>query len=254
MGKNVNNYFTSTRTASYSILSTLPLLLAYETLIILVNSDSKVSVRIGADIWIKQVLTTIGVKGHLALGVILLIIGLSVFLHERKKQIKLRVRYFPLMLLESFFFSIFLAVIISKTVSYIFTSVIQQSPKLMEAGESAMLNSDFWLQFTLSIGAGLYEELFFRVILVSILTTLFRKLVFDQKTTSFVAASILGALLFSLVHYIGVFGDAFSLPSFTFRFLFGLAFNILYIARGFGIVAWTHALYDIILTIHLTNP
>ncbi|RLB78811.1 MAG: CPBP family intramembrane metalloprotease, partial [Deltaproteobacteria bacterium] len=53
--------------------------------------------------------------------------------------------------------------------------------------------------------------------------------------------------LFSLVHYIGTYGDAFTLASFTFRFLFGLALNVLFIVRGFGIAAWTHALYDVMV-------
>ena len=37
------------------------------------------------------------------------------------------------------------------------------------------------------------------------------------------------------------------LQSFTFRMLSGLAFSGLYLLRGFGITAWTHALYDAFL-------
>ena len=57
----------------------------------------------------------------------------------------------------------------------------------------------------------------------------------------------MGALLFSAVHYIGALGDAFTLPSFMFRFLFGLALNVVFLVRGFGIAAWTHALYDVMI-------
>ena len=49
------------------------------------------------------------------------------------------------------------------------------------------------------------------------------------------------------MHYIGTLGDAFTLSSFTFRFLFGLALNVVFLVRGFGVAAWTHALYDVMI-------
>jgi hypothetical protein len=54
-------------------------------------------------------------------------------------------------------------------------------------------------------------------------------------------------VLFSGAHYVGPLGDSFALPSFTFRFLFGLALNVLFLWRGFGVAAWTHALYDVMV-------
>ena len=39
------------------------------------------------------------------------------------------------------------------------------------------------------------------------------------------------------------------MPSFTFRAIAGVAFSVLYVTRGFGIAAWTHALYDLGLSI-----
>ena len=45
----------------------------------------------------------------------------------------------------------------------------------------------------------------------------------------------------------GSMGDYFTLDSFLFRFLFGLILNGIYVTRGFGVAAWTHALYDVIV-------
>jgi hypothetical protein len=59
-----------------------------------------------------------------------------------------------------------------------------------------------------------------------------------------VLAVVIGAVIFAAFHYIGPFGDPFELQSFTFRMLSGLAFSGLYVLRGFGVTAWTHALYD----------
>jgi hypothetical protein len=60
-------------------------------------------------------------------------------------------------------------------------------------------------------------------------------------------AALLAALAFSAFHYIGPYGDPFTLSSFLFRALAGLAFSALFLLRGFGIAAWTHALYDVFL-------
>jgi uncharacterized protein len=59
--------------------------------------------------------------------------------------------------------------------------------------------------------------------------------------------SILAALVFSAFHYVGPYGDPLRLGSFTFRFLAGLALSGLYVLRGFGVTAWTHALYNVFL-------
>ena len=61
------------------------------------------------------------------------------------------------------------------------------------------------------------------------------------------AATILGAAIFSAFHYIGPSGDRLQLYSFVFRMVAGLFFSALYLARGFGITALTHALYDVSL-------
>ena len=100
-------------------------------------------------------------------------------------------------------------------------------------------------RLTLSLGAGLYEELLFRVVLVALLANGIRLLFGARPLIAGVAATVIGALLFSAFHYIGPFGEPLQLESFVFRALAGLAFSGLYLTRGFGITAWTHALYDV---------
>ena len=102
------------------------------------------------------------------------------------------------------------------------------------------------LQLSLSIGAGLYEELVFRVILVGGMFLVLQKLMPDRRV-AYAVAAVVGALIFSGVHYIGSLGDPFTLASFTYRFLFGLALNGVFLLRGFAVAAWTHALYDVLV-------
>jgi hypothetical protein len=108
-------------------------------------------------------------------------------------------------------------------------------------------NTGPWTRLMLSLGAGLYEELFFRVLLVTGLAAGARLAFGFGRTASGVFAAIFGALIFSAFHYIGPYGDAFQLQSFVFRMLSGLAFSAIYLVRGFGMAAWTHALYDAFL-------
>jgi membrane protease YdiL (CAAX protease family) len=103
-------------------------------------------------------------------------------------------------------------------------------------------------QLVLSLGAGIYEELLFRVLLVSGLLALGLRLGW-RRSRAVAAAVVVAALIFSAFHYIGPMGDDFAVPSFTFRAIAGLVLSGLYVTRGFGIAAWTHALYDVGLTL-----
>ena len=58
-----------------------------------------------------------------------------------------------------------------------------------------------------------------------------------------------GAAVFSAFHYVGPYGDRLELYSFVFRLIAGLFFSALYVLRGFGITAWTHALYDVLVLV-----
>jgi len=70
-----------------------------------------------------------------------------------------------------------------------------------------------------------------------------------KRQTAGIFAIVISAFIFSAFHYIGPYAYPLELNSFTFRMLAGLAFSALYMARGFGVAAWTHALYDVFLVL-----
>ena len=101
----------------------------------------------------------------------------------------------------------------------------------------------------MSLGAGFYEEVAFRVILfglgAKLLTLLFPMAVpFKQKLIT-IGWAVVAAVIFSGWHYVGALGDAFDAKSFVFRAVCGLVFTVIYVFRGFAPAVWTHALYDI---------
>ena len=125
------------------------------------------------------------------------------------------------------------------------TARILGSMHLLAIGQIEQAN---WpTRLMLSLGAGLYEELFFRVLLVSALAAGARVFLGANGRWAGVLATVVGAVVFSAFHYIGPYGDSFQVQSFAFRTISGVAFSALYLVRGFGITAWTHALYDAFL-------
>jgi hypothetical protein len=231
-----DSYFQVTRSATYGFLAALPLWLAYEVLILLANSQRLGEIRVSADIWIKRVLSSFGDIGLAGLGLVVLAIGIAVFFVERKKNIPIRPAYLFRMPLESAIYAMILGWGVGLSVGALFNMIGPQASEFDPA-----------TQFALSLGAGLYEELVFRVFLVGGLYAVLSKV--TDRTAAYIAAALVAAAIFSAVHYIGPFGDPFTLQSFVFRFVFGLMLNVLYILRGFGIAAWTHAIYDILIVV-----
>jgi hypothetical protein len=99
----------------------------------------------------------------------------------------------------------------------------------------------------LALGAGLYEEIAFRVLLYGGPAWLI-----GWRTPSLVRRSVLQALwcvvaaaLFSGWHYVGAMGEPFDPRSFVFRWICGVAFTLIFVARGFAPAVWTHVLYDV---------
>ena len=232
-----HTYLWATRTPTYAFLSTLPLLVLYEAMIVGVNTGAVTPVRIGAEVWLKQLLALIGTAGSLGLGLAVLLVGIGVFAADRRRAIPIRSAYFAGLLAESAAYAVVVAMLASRVVGLIFAA----APAPV---------GDVWTQLALSIGAGLYEELVFRVLLVGGLALILRRLMADG-TAAYVVAAVVGAAVFSGVHYVGALGDVFAWPSFTFRFVFGLLLNVLFLWRGFGVAAWTHALYDVMLVLGL---
>jgi membrane protease YdiL (CAAX protease family) len=228
-----------TKTLTYSYLFVLPLFLLYEGGILLLSSGFGSRVRISAEVLIRQFLALIGIDSTLWLAVLVLVIGGVIVGVERRQGIVIRPRYFAGMFLESLVYAIVVGMAVSAIIGAIFAMV----PPL-QIGPGGSLAQGL----VLSLGAGLYEELLFRLVLVTALFALLRLLPISTAA-AYTIAAIVGALIFSWAHYIGPLGDSFTLSSFAFRAVMGMALNALFLLRGFGIAAMTHALYDVLVTL-----
>lgn len=97
-----------------------------------------------------------------------------------------------------------------------------------------------------SLGAGLYEELVFRMYLCGLLWLIIGKGLAVPRFWATVLVVLISAVLFSAYHYLGV-GEHFVLHVFVFRVLAGVYFAGVYMARGLGVTAGAHAVYDVIV-------
>ncbi|MAL18226.1 MAG: CPBP family intramembrane metalloprotease [Balneola sp.] len=236
MSNPVKSYFENTDNLLYSFLVSLPLFILYEFLIIISQPEGDAIVRISVDVWIKSLFTYLGVNAVSFSLLVVVIVGLFIIYRERDRLKTLKFSYFPILILESTIYAIVVAMISQSLVSLV----------LNLAASDPIETLTMMQKLALSLGAGLYEELFFRVILVTAFILVFTKIL-GKKWAGVTAAVVLSALLFSAVHYIGDMGDAFTMGSFLYRFLFGLILNGIYVWRGFGVAAWTHAIYDIMV-------
>ncbi len=104
-----------------------------------------------------------------------------------------------------------------------------------------------WLNgLVLSVGAGVYEEFLFRMILMSLLFLALPNLLKIKDRSLYIVVMLIQAIIFAVFHYLPWSTEIFSLPIFTFRVIAGLYFGYIYQERGFGIAAGSHVFYDIV--------
>lgn len=240
----LRGYWQAARQPRYALLFALPLLLLYEGLSFALTQSAYAGLRNGADVLLKTLFVTLGgSRGVAVFSLLLLGIGTWLVWRDRRGHPgPLDRRVFALMLAESAVYAMLLGGVVSALTSLLL------SPLLSAAQGADPVRLPFAGQLVLSLGAGIYEELLFRVLLVSGLIALGLRLGW-RRPGAVTAAVVVAALVFSAFHYIGPMGDALTLASFTFRALAGLLLSGLYVARGFGIAAWSHALYDVGLTV-----
>ena len=239
----MRSYLQLTRTHTYSLLFSVPLLLLYEVGAAWLAGSGQSSIRNGADVLLRALLAAAGVQGTAAFTAALLVgAGLLILAEQRRRRVPLRAAPFAGMWLESLAYAMTFGLVVGTATQW----VLRGAGFRLAADGGPLATLSLGEGIVLSLGAGIYEELVFRVLLVGGLFAVFRSSGLARRQSGAFAA-VLAALLFSAFHYIGPYGDPWALPSFLFRFLAGLAFSVLFLVRGFGITAWTHALYDVIL-------
>jgi len=236
---NSRSYWTVTNTPLYSFIFTLPLLLIYEVGIFAISASDLPLLRNGADVLMRQILEMFGILGTYGFGGTFLIGFIIAFLRQKKELEATHINgeYLLTMLFESIGWAFVLMILMIRAPEY-----------LMSYKDERLLQ-----QVVLAIGAGIYEEFAFRVILITgfayILGFVFQWGTFGKN----IGSVLLAASLFSIFHFVGPYGEDPSTYLFLIRFMAGIFLGVVYIFRGFGIAAYTHTIYDLFVLIKFTT-
>lgn len=254
------DYWNETTRPLVSLFFVLPMLVAYEGGLLVLGTETVM--RNGADGWLRQLLQWVGFGQYFLLPV--LVCGILLAWHHLLRD-KWRVRWGVMtgMYLEAALFGFLLLVFAqiqgqllsalpvqlggqSSAVSVAQIDGTPEPPSIRQVAEQASGNAG---QFIAFLGAGIYEELLFRLMLLPVLAFVLRGLRVSPKL-SWLGAVLLSSLLFSAAHF-QIFtgtGDTWSTFRFVFRFNAGVFFAALFLTRGFGITAAAHAFYDVLAT------
>ena len=132
--------------------------------------------------------------------------------------------------------------------SFIWTVPLLVFGRILLIGEAAGSARDAWIdQLLRSLGAGIYEELVFRLMCITFLAILLVNVFKLPRTPSLIFSILVSAGLFAAQHHPPFGIEPVQPQIFTFRTFAGLYLAGLCIFRGFGIACGCHALYNAIL-------
>ena len=99
----------------------------------------------------------------------------------------------------------------------------------------------------LYIGAGLFEEFVFRLVMISIVLFVLQRAFKVGVSAAQVVAVCVAAAVFSAAHHFGPGAPAYHPVDFLFRVAAGIYLGATYISRGFATAAIVHAMFNIVL-------
>jgi hypothetical protein len=275
-----NSYLERTSRPLYAVVFLLPLIIFYEVGTLMINTDvlSHSQIRVVAFVWLQELLDYAGfgtrftwIAAPLAVLVILLALqvtsrtGWTVNIKDvMPMAVECVVLAVPL---------IVLSLLLNRPIQVPRQSSLTPNAAVISVQAGGRQNygyvmpgisaepatvaqqqgkNPFWVNSITGIGAGIYEELIFRLILICLLMLIFQDIMGLSRTSSIIFAVAISAAVFSAYHHFDfrhgrlALIAAFSWPPFMFRTIAGVYFAGLFAVRGFGITAGTHAFYDIL--------
>ena len=242
MARRPASYWALTRRPFPSLLLVAPLVMSYESGVLWLEGNAPGALRTGADAWMRHALSSVGLSDHWLLPLLLFLILLTWQVVSFYNW-----RFSPGILAGMVIESMVWAVVllgISRLIDIGFsymerdgTPLLAINPGQDEPSISSLIGY---------MGAGVYEETLFRLILVPLLFGTLRLLQMPQVLAN--ALAVTGsALLFALAHHAGSPGEPFTWFAFIFRWMAGVFFAWVFILRGFGIAVGTHTMYDVLV-------
>ncbi len=226
------SYLERSRRPLPALMFLLPLIILYELGVALVASHD-----ITARGYILQFLFGLGL-GNLAYyvpGVAVLLILLGMHLYQRGPW-RVEPGTYTAMWIESVMLSLPILAIAMLT-----------NRALAQAVDGSTVPTEWWENLILSLGAGIYEELVFRLLGIAVIYALLVKGLALPKYVGETVAVLGTAVLFSVYHFSE--SNPFEWRKFMFYTLAGIYLAAIYFYRGFGIAVGSHASYNVLVSV-----
>ncbi len=227
----LSTYWEATREPLYSLVFLLPLVATYEFGALLLRVSTPVQHELVAQQLLRTLLGWFGAGGLWLPGLALLItLLLWHVLSHRPWQIR---AWVPLLMAGE--------------------SVLLVLPLLaihllpLQAGDGPV--GSLAERIVLALGAGIYEELLFRLGLISLLLFVLGDLLRLPRRAAAPIALLLAAAIFALCHYHPVGVEIFSWSGFLQRLVAGAYLSLIFLSRGLGIATGCHSGYNLLILV-----
>ena len=223
-------YLEFSRSWAAGLIFILPLLLLYEFGALFLGEG-----HVAAAQWAYIPFALLGPRGRLIFNfaVILVFLGAAISLARSRRVLP---GAFPIMFLEGFIYALILGPLIAATTGLYMSLDIGGAT--VSAIEPRIIIS--------AAGAGVYEELIFRGLLIGGMYHALTRLVKMQPVVAGVISILTSAVLFSALHFIAPNGD-FNAYAFVFRIFAAIALMAIFVFRGIGVTCYTHAIYNVLV-------
>ena len=239
------DYVARTRSLPVNLLFLMPFLLVYQVAITFTQSP----VDNAAAAWLRALWAALGPQGSMlaTLGVAL-ILGVVVWIRAREATQDRGI--YGGMLLEGLCYGTLLGTVANVMATQMPLERVVALSAETGAGTEALegLRREFQ-SLGLAVGAGIFEELIFRGVLLAGLYALLKHAIGTDRFTAAALSIVVSAYLFSDYHHWGATGEPYDPYVFAFRFHAGLCLGALFLYRGLGIAAFAHGFYDILVMV-----
>lgn len=237
------DYVRRTRSLPVNLLFLLPWVMVYQLAIFFTHSP----VDNAAAAWIRALVAGVGRQGCILLT-LLVAVGLGTVVLVRVREATRDRGIFGGMLLEGLCYG----AVLGTASSMLATSLPMERLVALAAraggpGEALREMQGSLRELGLAVGAGIFEELIFRGLLLAGLHALLRHVLGTDRVTAAVLSILVAAYVFSDYHHWGATGEPYDAGVFAFRFHAGVLLGAVYLYRGLGIAAFAHGFYDVLV-------
>jgi membrane protease YdiL (CAAX protease family) len=211
-----------------SFVLIFPLLLAYEIGVLFAGRVN------GADLVTRAVYAAAGSRTVYLAVYAIIAAGFLLWIRHTRRWGTLRLELAGPVLLEAALYALTLGAVVSLILDRLFGPLFGHMLGLGLSAPSAIS----------AIGAGVHEELVFRLGVIAGVLALLGSL--DRRIAVGLAIAV-SSLLFAAAHHVGAHGEPWAVHAFAFRAIAGVAFAAIFWFRSLAHAVYAHVMYDLLV-------